>query len=114
METDMQQFQILKSDHSKTRLVDVPESMIKAEEGEIVVQIERFGFSANNVTYAVAGDTLKYWKFFPTVDDASDEWGILPVWAFAEIVESHATGIEVGERLFGYFPPATHLKMKPA
>ena len=110
----MQQFQIRKSEQSATRIVDVADTMVSPGQGEIVVQIERFGFSANNVTYAVAGETLNYWKFFASAEDADDEWGVLPVWGFAQVVQSNATGIEVGERLFGYFPPATQLKMKPS
>ena len=110
----MQQFQIKKTDQSVTRLVDLHEVEVTAGHGEIVVQIERFGFSANNVTYAVAGDTLNYWQFFPTVDDVNDEWGVLPVWGFAEVVQSNIDSVDVGERLFGYFPPAHKLKMKPA
>ncbi len=110
----MQQFQIKKTDQSNTRIVDMPDSMVSAGEGEITVQIERFGLSANNVTYAVAGETLNYWKFFHSAGDTDAEWGILPVWGFAEVVQSNAADIEVGERLFGYFPPAQRLKMKPA
>lgn len=110
----MQQFQIQKANQSNTRIVDMPDTMVNAGDGEITVQVERFGFSANNVTYAVAGETLNYWKFFHSADDTDAEWGILPVWGFAEVVQSNAADIEVGERLFGYFPPAKQLRMKPA
>lgn len=37
----------------------------------------------------------------------------MPVWGFGDVVESRCDNVEVGERLFGYFPPATHLVMHP-
>ena len=31
----------------------------------LLVKVTRFAFTANNVTYAVIGDQLKYWQLFP-------------------------------------------------
>ncbi|MBC7103757.1 MAG: DUF2855 family protein [Parvibaculum sp.] len=42
----------------------------------MLVEIEKFALSANNITYAVAGDMLNYWSFFP----AEEGWGKIPVW----------------------------------
>ena len=33
--------------------------------GQIRIKIARFGLSANNITYAVTGNTFGYWGFFP-------------------------------------------------
>jgi hypothetical protein len=30
----------------------------------LLVKIDRFAFTANNITYAVLGDELKYWQLF--------------------------------------------------
>ena len=109
----MRQFQIAKADMAESRFVPVDEASIAPGDGEVVVKVERFGFSANNITYAVAGDRLGYWQFFPPTGDDTEGWGIVPVWGFADVVESNVEDLPVGERLFGYFPPATHLKMKP-
>ncbi len=113
----MTQFQISKTDLATTRIVTTDLKAIPLAPGEILVRIEKFGFSANNVTYAVAGETLSYWQFFPASgadagDDAST-WGVLPVWGFAKVIAANDSPIAVGERLFGYFPPATHLVMSP-
>ena len=54
-----------------------------------------------------------YWKFFPALGEDADGYGVIPVWGFADAVESKAEGVPVGDRLFGYFPPASHLKMIP-
>jgi uncharacterized protein DUF2855 len=77
-------------------------------DGELLVKIDRFAFTANNITYAVIGDQLKYWSLFP----APAGFGKIPVWGFADVIESRHPDIAVGERLFGYFPMATHLVIK--
>ena len=71
----------------------------------LLVKVDRFAFTANNITYAALGDILKYWQLFP----APNGFGIIPVWGFGDVIASKHPSIEVGERLFGYFPMATHL-----
>ena len=79
------------------------------DDGEILTRIDRFALTANNITYGVVGDKLGYWNFFP-IDEG---WGIIPVWGFADVVESRHADVDVGERLYGYFPMGTHLVMRP-
>lgn len=76
----------------------------------LLLKVTRFAFTANNITYAVMGDTLKYWTLFP----APDGFGNVPVWGFGEVIASKHPGIAVGETLFGYFPMATHLLIEAA
>lgn len=71
--------------------------------------IDRVSVTANNITYAVLGDRMKYWHFFP----ADEDWGKLPVWGFANVVSSTVEGVNVGERFYGYFPLASHLFVYP-
>jgi len=71
----------------------------------LLVKIDRFALTANNITYAVLGDELKYWQLFP----APQGFGNIPVWGFGEVIASKHEGVAEGERLFGYFPMATHL-----
>jgi hypothetical protein len=63
--------------------------------------VERFGLTANNVTYAVLGDRLRYWTFFPS-DEAG--WGRVPAWGFARAVETHCAEVPEATRVFGYVP----------
>ncbi len=79
------------------------------ESGEVLIRVDHFALTANNITYGVAGDSIGYWQFFP----AADPWGCIPVWGFGEVIESEHPEVPVGERLYGYFPMATHLKIKP-
>ena len=76
----------------------------------LLIKIDRFAFTANNITYALTGDQLKYWHLFP----APENFGNIPVWGFGEVIASNHPGIDVGERLFGYFPMATHLVIEAA
>lgn len=92
---------------SVTRVVDVPVPTIRA--GQALLRIDRFGLTANNVTYAVTGDRLGYWRFFP----AEAGWGRVPAWGFADVVASEVAGVDVGTRVFGYLPMATHLLVEP-
>jgi hypothetical protein len=109
----MSEFQIRKDNYLTNRIVDSSLSESDIGDGEVLVKIDRFAFTANNITYAVVGDQFGYWQFFPPTGDDVKDWGILPVWGFADVVASNAEGVPVGERLFGYFPPATYLKMTP-
>ncbi|WP_372777788.1 DUF2855 family protein [Litorivivens sp.] len=96
-----------KSDFRKTRVVT--DQLRAIEEGEIVVAIDKFGLTANNVTYAVMGDAIGYWKFYP----APDNWGKVTVWGCANVVESRCEDVEIGERLYGFFPMSSHAILQP-
>ena len=107
------QFEVKKNNFIKNRIVEVPENELELLNGEILVHVDLFSFTSNNITYAVSGEIIRYWEFFPSSGKQSDGWGIIPVWGFADVIESRADVIPVGDRVFGYFPPATHLKLKP-
>jgi hypothetical protein len=77
--------------------------------GEVVLRVDTFALTANNTTYADLGDQLGYWRFFP----AEAPWGVIPVWGFADVVASACDGIQPGERLYGYWPMATHARLTP-
>jgi len=79
-------------------------------DGQVRLAIDRFAFTANNVSYAAAGDTLNYWAFFP----APDGWGRIPVWGFATVTESAHPEVAAGEAIWGYYPMSTHVVLEPA
>lgn len=78
-------------------------------EGEVFARIDRFALTANNVSYALSGDMIGYWKFFPV----EEPWGVVPVWGFADIVQSRCDALPVGERIWGFLPMASHVVLKP-
>jgi hypothetical protein len=80
------------------------------QEGEARLRVDRFALTANNITYAAFGEAMRYWDFFP----GSSSEGHLPVWGFAEVEECRATGgLEIGERIYGYFPAGDELIVEP-
>jgi len=105
----MKLFEVRKDHLDKTRMEqrDFP----SVGDGEVLLAVDRFAFTANNITYAVFGEAMHYWDFFPSGEEG---WGIVPVWGFADVVASRCEGIERGERFYGYYPMASHLKVRPA
>jgi hypothetical protein len=105
-------FLVDRADYRTTRLVEfVPAPL---EDGEVRLKVDAFGFTANNITYAAAGDMIGYWTFFPAPETGDDvHWGRVPVWGFADVVESRCEGVSEGERLFGYLPMSTELVIVP-
>ena len=102
---DVTQIWIEKSDVSNTKTVEIKIDPSQLAPNEVVLKVDSLGFSANNVTYAVFGDKMGYWGFFP----ADDKWGIVPMWGFATGIDSKHSDIQVGEKVFGYLPMASHL-----
>ena len=100
--------EVSRDDLSATQLLDV--DVPSPAEGEAVLRADRVGVTANNVTYAVLGDALRYWEFFPAQEPG---WGRVPLWGFCEVVASEAAGVEPGQRLYGYLPTASHLVVRP-
>jgi Protein of unknown function (DUF2855) len=79
------------------------------EHGQALLRVDSFGLTSNNITYAVLGQMMSYWNFFP----AEEGWGRVPMWGFAEVEQSEADGVEPGVRLYGYLPPSSHLVVTP-
>jgi len=110
----MAQFQVNQKNFTSSKIVETSnQEDINIADDEIIVKVDRFAYTSNNITYAVAGDMIGYWKFFPAAGDDAEGNGVIPVWGFADVVRSNVEGVPVGDRLFGYFPPATHLVIKP-
>jgi hypothetical protein len=89
-------------DRTRARALDVPEEL---DEGQVLFRVDRFALTSNNISYAVAGDMLNYWGFFP----AEEGWGRIPVMGFGEVLRSAHPGAREGERFFGFYPMASHL-----
>ncbi|HEX7059310.1 MAG TPA: DUF2855 family protein [Solirubrobacterales bacterium] len=103
----MADFLVKRDDLRQCRIVEseAPE----LEPGQALLAVETFGLTANNVTYAVFGEAMSYWNFFP----AEEGWGRVPMWGFAAVERSEVDGVEPGTRLYGYLPPSSHLVVAP-
>jgi len=89
-------------DQARMRDLPLPDAM---QDGQVLFRVDRFALTSNNISYAVAGDMLNYWGFFPT----EEGWGRIPVMGFGEILRSAHPEAREGERFFGFYPMATHL-----
>ena len=86
------------------------DSMPVLAEGAVRFRVESFAVTANNVTYAIAGDSFGYWNFFP----AGEGFGVVPMWGHARAEQSNHPDIAKGERAFGYLPMGTHFDVVAA
>lgn len=104
--TKTQTLEVRKDNWNETRLVTETLDGDLAE-NEVLLKVDRLALTANNISYAASGDALGYWGFFP----AEEGWGRIPAMGWADVIASAHPGIEVGERVWGFFPFATHLKI---
>jgi hypothetical protein len=80
-------------------------------EGQVLLRLEKWAFTANNVTYAVAGEML-YWAFFAYPPDP-EALGRIPVWGIGRVCASRCAGVAEGERVYGYFPMSSFAVLQP-
>jgi Protein of unknown function (DUF2855) len=103
----MSDFLIKRDDLRQCRIAESEATDVSP--GQALLRVDSFGLTANNVTYAVMGEAMSYWDFFP----AEDGWGRMPVWGFAEVERSEADGVAAGTRVYGYLPPSSRLLVTP-
>ena len=100
-------FLVRKDQLSRTELRTMPAPALDA--GQVRLRVDEFALTANNITYAAFGDAMNYWGFYP----AEDGWGRIPVWGFADVIESRCPGIAPGERYYGYYPMSSAVVLQP-
>lgn len=85
------------------------------EDGHIRVDIGPFALTANNITYMVTGDMIGYWHYFEPKAYGIDQAGTgrMPVWGYGKVTETRCDGLSVGDRVYGFFPIAKSMDMKP-
>ena len=98
---------VAKSDLTQAQVVDTPLGPLA--DGAVRLRVETFSVTANNVTYALFGEQMAYWNFFPV----RDGFGVVPMWGHAVVEASNYDGIAAGERVYGYLPMGTHLDVHP-
>ena len=94
-------FEVNRKDFRDTRTVEWDRAELAP--GQVRLEVERFAFTANNISYALSGDMLDYWGFFPT----EAPWGRIPTMGIGAVVESANPDIVTGGRYFGFYPMST-------
>ncbi len=100
-------FEVDRSDLARTRVQQ--RRLPPINDGQCLLTVDRFAFTANNITYATLGDSFGYWAFFP----APDNWGRIPVWGHATVTASAHEQVSVGTRIYGLLPMANRLVVQP-
>jgi hypothetical protein len=62
-------FLVKRDDWKQHRFDDAPAPNLT--DGQVLFRVDRFALTANNISYALAGEALRYWDFFP----APPGWG---------------------------------------
>ena len=57
-------FEVAKNELRKTRIVPLNIEQALAE-SEVLLKVDKFALTANNISYGIAGEALGYWRFFP-------------------------------------------------
>ncbi|KAF8137562.1 hypothetical protein EV363DRAFT_1318335 [Boletus edulis] len=96
----------------------VAESLVPTDlpANHVLIKIDRFGYSANNVTYQALGEVphFRYFDFHaapnaPEYGVSPTTHGVTPVWGFGTVVASTLPAIHSGERVYGYLAPTCFL-----
>ncbi|KXS19945.1 hypothetical protein M427DRAFT_52762 [Gonapodya prolifera JEL478] len=82
-------------------------------QGQLMVRIDKFGVTSNNVSYLATGRSLRYFDFFPVSGEKPGQYGTMPVWGFGTVIKSLSPLVAEGERLWGYWPCASHCVLVP-
>jgi NADPH:quinone reductase-like Zn-dependent oxidoreductase len=101
-------FLVNKSDWKQHRFDEAP--VPELADGQVLFRVDRFAFTANNISYALAGDMLGYWRFFP----APEGWGRLPAMGFGDVIGSKHADVAAGTRCFGFYPMSRYLVIQPS
>jgi uncharacterized protein DUF2855 len=103
-------FEVKRADLHECRVIDGEPPDLAP--GQALLRVDAFALTTNNITYAVMGDAMKYWDFFPARDHSA--WGRIPVWGFADVIATRHDNVAEGARVYGYLPTSTHLVVTPA
>lgn len=100
--------EFLRDDPLRTTRV-VPDAVPAPGPGELLLEVERYTLTSNNVTYARLGDVRGYWTPFPAGERG---WGRVPAWGIARVVDGDRALAAAGQRFLGYVPMATHVLVR--
>lgn len=76
------------------------------EEGQVMVKIHKLALTSNSVSYVTAGKTgvMPFLDLYPAPDGLAH----ILCWGYGDVVYSKHRDVKQGERLYGFFPTASH------
>lgn len=112
---------------SRFKTISNPLAPASLAANEILLNIDKFAFTANNMTYAHAGGPpLNYWHFYDNLCGGEgllqhesyvkkvNAVGIIPVWGFGTVTHSRNKYVTEGSRHYGFYPMASSIKYNPS
>ena len=103
-------FVVNKKNLEEYQVISAPSLELK--EGDVLIKILKFAFTANNVSYAATGQSsLGYWNFFPSSQPT--KFGKVPVWGIGIIVASRCPDLPEQQKIYGYFPMSNFAVLHP-
>lgn len=107
---DSYDFAVSRDDLRASTVVPLPAPEdVELADGQVLLRVDNFSITANNVTYAAMGEAMRYWEFFP----AAEGLGRIPAWGYCEIMRSDVEGMPVGARIYGYMPMSSYFVVEP-
>lgn len=115
---DTQTLLVNRKDFAEVALVGADVDTLAPD--HIRVEIGPWALTANNVTYMVTGDQIGYWHYFDPAhydlmiaEPDGGRWGRMPVWGYGTITQSHIDALPTGTQIYGFFPVAGQMDLKP-
>ncbi|MGA7435090.1 MAG: DUF2855 family protein [Solirubrobacterales bacterium] len=107
---DSYDFAVSRDDLRSSTVVPLPAPEdVDLGDGQVLLRVDNFSITANNITYAAMGEAMRYWEFFP----AEEGLGRIPAWGYSEVLRSNVEGLPVGARLYGYMPMSSYFVVEP-
>jgi len=77
------------------------------DEGQVMVKVDKLALTANSISYVLAHQEgiLSYLDSFPAPEGLAH----IPCWGYGDVVYSKSADVAEGERLYGFFPIASHV-----
>jgi len=112
---------VSKHENGKNAILHTTDTRESLQPESVRVKARLISLSSNNLTYACFGSLLHLWDAFPVPKstaepEPSEDWGIVPAWGYAIVIESVIESIPKGSTLWGYWPTSPHavdLKLAP-
>jgi|TARA_B110000977_G_scaffold146451_1_gene185727 hypothetical protein len=81
------------------------------EEGQVMIRVSKVALTSNSVSYAIGSQAgmMPWLDVFP----APEGLGHIPCWGYGDVVYSKHPDVEEGERLYDFFPIASHIICTP-
>ncbi|KAL4916429.1 hypothetical protein BDW62DRAFT_211990 [Aspergillus aurantiobrunneus] len=114
---------VSKSDNRHHATFQIPIPANPLNPSSVRLRPSLISLASNNLSYARGGTRLHWWDAYPVPSTSpapynnQAEWGIVPAWGLATVLDSTIADIPTGTTLFGFWPASGHaidLQLAPA